>query len=164
MTNAMKNLGASFIGLVVGAIITGMIMLISAPSMMLTTHESKLGFNETVEAITSAVEEDGEWKIPITHDLQKSLVTAGHEDMTKIKVIELCHPDYAYEVLKNDVDKRVSAIMPCRIGIYEDSAGKVFISEMNTSLVSKIFGGNIKKVMGSVAEEQFEFIKNIIKN
>ena len=160
----MKNIGIGTVGLMVGVVITGAIALTSAPNMMLTTHESKLGFDETVEAITNAVEESREWKIPATHDLQKSLVAAEHKDMTRIKVIELCHPGYAYEVLKNDADKRVSAIMPCRIGIYEDSNGTVFISEMNISLVSKIFGGNIEKVMGTVAEEQFEFIKNIIKD
>ena len=52
--------------------------------------------------------------------------------------------------------------MPCRVGVYETKDGQVYISEMNIRLMSKMFGGIIEKVMGRVAEEEEEMLKDII--
>ena len=78
--------------------------------------------------------------------------------------MSLCQADHAYNILKNDIDKKVTAIMPCRIGVYEDKDGKVFVSGMNMGLMSKMFGGNIAKVMSGVAEEEHRILKDVIKN
>ncbi len=149
-------------GLILGIILTGIVGWNMMPNMMLNVHESKLNFEETILAINSSVAESNGWKIPVIHDLQASLVKAGHTDMTPVKVVELCHPHYAYDVLKNDEDKKISSIMPCRVGVYEDTNGQVYIAEMNTRLISKMFGGNIAKVMGVVAEEQEAIFADII--
>jgi uncharacterized protein (DUF302 family) len=149
-------------GFILGILLTGVSAWTMMPKMMLNIHQSKLSFEETIEAIQQSVADNGEWKIPTIHDLQASLVNAGHDDMTKVKVIELCHPDHAYNVLKNDQDKKISAIMPCRVSVYEDKNGQVYIAEMNTKLISKMFGGNISKVMDTVVNEQ-NIILNSIK-
>ena len=52
--------------------------------------------------------------------------------------------------------------MPCRIGVYETQSGKVMISGMNMGLMSKMFGGNIAKVMGGVAEEEDEMLDQVV--
>jgi uncharacterized protein (DUF302 family) len=83
--------------------------------------------------------------------------------MTPMKILSLCKPVYAYDILKNDNDKRVSAIMPCRIGVYQSENGKVFIAGMNMGLMSKMFGGNIAKVMSGVAEDEHNILKSVIK-
>ena len=161
--NQKKNSIMMFIwGLILGIILTGIAGWNMMPNMMLNVHESNLNFEDTLLAINSSVAESNGWKIPVIHDLQASLVKAGHTDMTKVKVIELCHPHYAYDVLKNDEDKKISSIMPCRVGVYEDNNGQVYIAEMNTRLISKMFGGNIAKVMGVVAEEQEAIFADII--
>ena len=151
------------VGVVLGMVLMGVIAWNMMPSMMINVHESKLNFEDTILAINQSAAESNGWKIPVIHDLQASLVKAGHTDMTKVKVIELCHPHYAYDVLQPDEDKMISAIMPCRMSVYEDKAGNVYIAEMNTKLVSKMFGGNIAQVMRVVADEQtamFEHIMN----
>ncbi len=133
------------------------------PNMMINVNKSKYNFEETITIIEQSVSESNGWKIPISHDLQKSLVSAGHEDMTKLKVIELCHPDYAYDVLKIDGDKKISAIMPCRINVFEDKLGDVYVAEMNTSLISKMFGGNVASVMSIVSNEEKEMLNELFE-
>ncbi len=150
-----------FLSFLTGILLTGILAWVMMPKLMLNVHQSKLGFEETVEAIQQAAADNGEWKIPTIHDLQASLVKAGYEDMTKVKVIELCHPHHAYNVLKNDQDKKISAIMPCRVSVYEDKNGQVYIAEMNTKLISKMFGGNISKVMDTVVNEQNIILSNV---
>jgi hypothetical protein len=53
--------------------------------------------------------------------------------------------------------------MPCRMGMYETQDGKVMISGMNMGLMSKMFGGNIAKVMGGVADEEAAMLATVVK-
>ncbi len=145
-------------GLVAGAVIMGLVAWNMMPGMMLTVHESQFGFDETVEFVTASATKHG-WQVPKIYDLQASLVKAGHDDMTRVKVLSLCQPDHAYGVLHHDENKKITAIMPCRVGVYEDASGKVYISEMNMGLMSRMFGGSIAEVMGKVAEEEHEMMK-----
>jgi len=56
-------------------------------------NTSKLNFNETIEHITLNAESRG-WKVPIVHDLQKSVSKSGY-DVNPVKVIEICNPPFA---------------------------------------------------------------------
>jgi uncharacterized protein (DUF302 family) len=149
-------------GLILGIALTGFIIAFSMPRMMLTVHESRLGFDETVAAIENAAIEQG-WKAPKIYDIQKSLVDAGHTEMGRLKIVSLCQPDHSYEILKEDSRKKVSAIMPHRLGVYETKGGKVFVAGLNVGLMSKIFGGVIEEVMGDVAKEEEEMLKDVLK-
>jgi len=149
-------------GLILGIALTGFIIAFSMPRMMLTVHESRLGFDETVAAIENAAIEQG-WKVPKIYDIQKSLVDAGHTEMGRLTIMSLCKPDHAYEILKEDSRKKVSAIMPCRLGVYETKGGKVFVAGLNVGLMSKMFGGVIEEVMGDVAKEEKEILKTVLK-
>ncbi|NQE44557.1 hypothetical protein C5S31_00870 [ANME-1 cluster archaeon GoMg2] len=157
-----KNVGPFVAGLVIGLIVMGVAVWTLMPGMMITVHESKLGFEETVSAINGSAIERG-WTVPKIYDIQTSLKKAGHEDMTRVKILSICQPDHAYSILKDDTNKKVTAIMPCRIGVYETADGRVFISEMNMGLMSKMFGGTIAEVMGGVAEEEKEMLRDIIQ-
>ena len=157
-----KSIGPFVAGLVIGLIVMGVAVWTLMPGMMITVHESKLGFEETVSAINESAIERG-WTVPKIYDIQASLKKAGHEDMTRVKILSICQPDHAYSILKDDTNKKVTAIMPCRIGVYETADGRVFISEMNIGLMSKMFGGTIAEVMGGVAEEEKEMLRDIVK-
>lgn len=162
--NKTKKLVLFFtLGLLLGIFLTGLIGWNMMPSMMIHTHKSTLSFDETIEAINKSTLNTNTWKIPIIHDLSKSIIKTGHKDMTKLAVIELCQPHHAYEVLKDEKNKKISAIMPCRIGIYEDNNGDVYISEMNLRLMSKMFGKDVAKIMDSVATEEEIIFKGIIE-
>jgi uncharacterized protein (DUF302 family) len=153
-----------FTGLIVGIILTAIAVVIVMPKLMIPVHESKLSVDETVAALEKAILEKG-WLIPKIYNIQNTLKKNGHEDMTELQIISLCQPDYAYDILTHrDKDKLVAGIMPCRIAIYKGQEdGKTYIAEMNMGLMSKMFGGNIAKVMANVASEEAAMVAPLLK-
>ena len=149
------------IGLILGAIITMFVMYKMAPGMMLLEDESKYDFEKTVEVLKQSIE-DHDWKLPTVHDLQATMHKYG-KDVRKVKVFELCHPDHAEQILKESEERIVSAMMPCRIAIYEKADGKVYISRMNSSLMAGTMGGVIKETMSVAAAENEDILEAIIK-
>ena len=158
----MKVVVSFLAGLIIGAVLLYFTIMNQMPKQMLNIDDSNYGFEQTVEEIQKKAEAAG-WKVPKVYDLQKSLQSDGYEDMTKLKVLSLCQPEHAYNILKDDMNKKVSGMMPCRIAVYENSEGEVKISHMNVGLMSGMFGGVIEEVMGKVSEEQHDFMSGIIK-
>jgi len=128
---------------------------------LMLENESKSGFNETVEQLSKTITEKG-WKITITHDLQEIMKKNGKE-VLPVKVIELCNPAYAYDILSVNESRYVSPMLPCRISVYEKSDGKTYISRMNSVLLAKQLGGNIEKVISQAFADGEEIIKPYIK-
>lgn len=149
----LRSSAGMFIGgLVLGALVMAGAVWMLMPGMMIVTDASRLGFDETVSALHERIEDQG-WVVQRTLDVQRSLGKHGEEIPFRVKLIKLCQPSYAADVLKTD--RFVSSLMPCSIAVWEDDAGKVFVSKMNTGLMGKMFGGNIAKVMGgSVAKDE----------
>lgn len=158
----MKTSNALLVGLAAGIVLTAAATWVVMPKLMINTYESRLGFEETVAALQTAAT-GKKWIVPKIYDLQASLKQEGHADIGKLSILSLCQPEYAYNILKNDSDKFVTAVMPCRKGVYETKDGKVMISGMNMGLMSKMFGGNIATVMGGVADEEAEMLAQVIK-
>ncbi|MCA9933431.1 MAG: DUF302 domain-containing protein [Ardenticatenaceae bacterium] len=151
------------LGLLVGVLGTAVSVFKLLPKLMLTVHKSKLGFEETVAAIDNEAKAR-QWKVPKIYDIQKTLQESGHEDMTRVKILSICQPHHAYNVLKNDADKFVTAIMPCRVAVYEDAQGNVNIAEMNMGLMSQFFSPTVRNIIGKhVAIEEKEMLANIVE-
>lgn len=148
-------------GLVFGVILTGVLVWLVMPGMMIVTHESKLGFEDTIAAIQQAMDVE-DWASPGTINLNKSMAKHGEQFDPQVRVIQLCKAPYAREVLTTD--RYVSCLMPCTISVWEDDAGKVHVSKMNTGLMGKMFGGTIAKVMGGkVADEEKAILASVVK-
>jgi len=75
-----------------------------------------------------------------------------------VAVIELCHPDHAVKILKEDDARMVSSFMPCRVSVYEKRDGSVIISRMNSSLMSRIFPDLISTVMADATQDVEEIL------
>ena len=153
-----------FTGLVVGVILTAVAVLVFMPKLMVPVHESKLSVDETVATLEKSALDAG-WLVPKTYNIQATLAKNGHPDMSELKILSICQPDHAYNILThNDKDKLVSGIMPCRIAVYKGQEdGKTYIAEMNMGLMSKMFGGNIAKVMAVVAAQEKAMVEPLIK-
>lgn len=123
-----RKAGIFIAGLVVGALLMGILVYLALPGMMFKVHRSNLDFESTVTSIENAAGSH-KWKVPKVYDIQASLVSAGHKDMTRLKIVSLCQREYAYRLLQTDENKFVSAIMPCRAAVYEATDGAVYISE-----------------------------------
>ncbi len=153
---------AAVIGALVGAAFCSIILFSVMPSMMIVTHESPLGFDETVTALEGSIAENG-WVVSAVMDLNKSMAKHGVELEPRVKVVKLCKPEYAKSVLTTD--RHVSTMMPCSFAVWEDDDGKVKISKMNMKLMAKMFGGNVEKVMGGkVVADERAILAKILKD
>jgi len=149
------------VGFVLGVATAVAGILYFLPKKMLTVHKSRLGFDETVTAVQEEAEKRG-WNVPKVYDIQTTLAKADHTDMNRIKIVSICQPHHAYNILKPDDNKFVAGMMPCRVGIFETEEGEVYVSEMNLGLMSKLFSPSIRDVMGIVAAEEQEMISGIV--
>lgn len=148
-------------GILIGGLLCGILVVVQMPKMMLLTHESTMGLEETVEAIEKAIGNQG-WSSPGTMNLNKAMAKHDVEFAPQVRIISLCKATYAKDVLTTD--RYVSSLMPCRISVWEDDDGKVYVSKMNTGLMGKLFGGNIAKVMGeAVGRDEQAILAGIIR-
>ena len=123
--------------------------------------ESRLGFDETIKVLEESIASSG-WKVLIIHDLQTSMKKTGKEVLS-VKVFEVCNPKHSYKLLSQD-DKRIySSLMPCRFSVYEKADGKVYVSRMNSIILSKQIGGLVEEVMTDATNETEEFLKTVLK-
>ena len=74
-------------------------------------------------------------------------------DVNPVAVLELCHAEHAYKILRNDDSLMVTPFMPCRISVYERDNGEVVIARMNSGLMSNLFNREVASVMGLATEQ-----------
>ncbi len=144
-------------GLISGLILAIFIALLLAPKMMFTVSESKYDFEKTAELIIESTKEN-QWSMPHQYDLQATMDKHGLS-VKPVKVFSICKPDIAYRILGSDSDRHVSAMMPCRVAIYEKSNGKTYVARMNAGLLSKLLGGNVKAVMGDAGDDSEKILE-----
>ena len=63
-------------------------------------------------------------------------------DNQPVEVYRFCKSRYAYELLQNEDDRKISCILPCAMSIYKKSDGVTYISRMNMPLVTQLLGGS----------------------
>ena len=158
----MNKIVSGLVGLVLGIVLTLVAMWNMAPGMMILEDVVTSGdFETTVAKFEKSVKDHG-WKMPAVHDLKKTMAKFGH-DVKAVKVFELCHPDHAARILKQDGERIVSSLMPCRIAIYEKNDGKVYASRMASGLMASMMEGIIPEVMKEAAHQNEEILNAIIK-
>ncbi len=143
-------------GFAAGLIAMMVIIAVSAPGIMMNERESSYDFETSVAMLEESITVNG-WKMPTVHNLQGTIERFGY-DVLAVKVFEICHPDHAERILSQDDERIVSAMMPCRIAIYEKTDGKTYVSTMNTGLMGKLFGGLIAEVMGVASAESEQIV------
>lgn len=156
----MKNRLLVFItGLVTGVVVILLALFVILPKQMFVVKESKLSFNETVETIVKSAAEN-KWSIPHQYDLQATM-KKHNLDVNPVTVFSLCKPEHAYQILSSNEERMVSALMPCRIAVYEKD-GKTFVSMLNSGLFSKLLGSKINDVMSLSSEENQKILEPVI--
>jgi uncharacterized protein (DUF302 family) len=149
-------------GVIVGVLLIGVATLKLMPGAMIVTKESKLNFEQTVAAIERAIPENG-WVVSAVNDMNKSMAKHGVEFKPRVKLIKLCNPNYAKSVLTTD--RHIATMMPCTFAVWEGDDRKVYLSKMNMSLMGKVFGGNIAKVMGGdVVADEKKILEDLLKD
>lgn len=147
------------LGLIAGIVLTAVLVVLVLPRQMFVVHESKHDFDKTVAAIEQSAA-DNKWSMPHQYDLQATMKKHGFE-VNPVKVISLCKPQHAYRILNGEEERVVSALMPCRLAVYEKN-GKTYVSMLNAGLFSKFMGTKIMSVMGEASEENKQIIQTIV--
>ena len=149
------------LGLIGGVLLTGLVGWQSMPGMMLVTHQSRYDtVQETCIHLKAAIEENG-WNCPAIRDMNLTMEKHGVTMKRPVKIVELCKAEYARDVLLTNPE--VSTLMPCAWGVYEGDDGKIYISGMNMSLMGKMFGGNIAKIMGAlVSKDEARILERVL--
>ncbi|MBN1949322.1 MAG: DUF302 domain-containing protein [Candidatus Cloacimonetes bacterium] len=160
----MKKIILSLIiGLIVGAALMGLFVWKKMPSLMLQVVKSRYDFETTVSMLEEASYQN-EWEVLHIYDMGDCLFSEGFDDqLLKITILSICQPDYSYHILQDDENRKIAAIMPCRIGVYEDSRGDVYLTRMNIKLFSKMFSGTIGEIMTLVAEDDAKISADIME-
>ena len=155
------TIGALVVGMVLGVVLAAVGVILVMPKMMLVTHKSTLGFEETLAALDKGIIDNG-WSSPGTIDMCKSLEKHGVECSRRVSVVQMCQPSYAKDVLTTD--PCVSSLMPCAVGVWEGDDGAVYVSKMNTGLMGKLFGGNVATVMGGkVGKDERAILQGVVE-
>lgn len=147
----MKTILTLIAGVVVGAAAVVVAVGSGAQQFMIQETRSPLGFEQTVDAISSTVTGKG-WKLPKVYRLDKTMKKHGY-DVSPVAVLELCHADHAYKILSKDASLKVTPFMPCRISVYQRETGEVVIARMNSGLMSQLFHQDVAEVMAAATGE-----------
>lgn len=158
----MKNSAIIFLtGLLAGVVITLLTIMIMIPKQMFVVKESSLSFDQTIEAIEKSAAEN-QWGIPHSYDLQATLKSKGF-DVHPVKVFSLCKPAFANEILSDNNERLVSALMPCRVAVYEKE-GKTYVSMLNAGLFARFLSKKSKQVMSQASAENEKILSVFVKN
>lgn len=148
------------IGLLSGVLITLILAILIVPRILFVESESKYDFEKTAELITSSASENS-WAMPHQYDLQMTMKKHGFE-VRPVTVFSVCNPVLANQILGSNDERVVSAMMPCRIAIYQKNDGKTYVSRMNAALLSKLMSGKTKKVMSEAGAGSEKILDQII--
>ncbi len=154
----MKSIIGITFGFVLGVIVTGLAGWVMMPGMMLHENLSPYGVDETVIKIQENAASRG-WVVPSVKPLHKSILKHGGGELSAVMLVNICEPNHAFNILREDGNKKISVFMPCTISIYEKSDGQTYIGTMNASLLGEMFGGTVAEVMSKVAVDQQSFIE-----
>lgn len=129
-------------------------------SVMFDLRKSKLGFDETVNAIRAGAQKRG-WKLADTQDMGAAMKEAGAKDAKRMKVVPLCPAGANEKVAKAGGGK--TPPLPCRATIFDGKDGKVYVMRMNLANLAKAMQGDLGKAMAEVATEEDALYKDILE-
>lgn len=125
-------------------------------SPVMIESQSRYGFNETIDTLSNAILAKG-WKVTMTHDLQQTMQKNGKE-VLPVKVIELCNPGLAFQILSRDDLRHATPLLPCRISVYEKADGNTYVSRMNAPAFAAMIGGDAAQTILQAFTEAEGFV------
>ena len=132
----------------------------AAMPQMLLELASPLGFDETLARIEKNAKALG-WKVPKKWkvNFRGNMKRATGKDIGPNKVLKMCEPNAAVELLLKDEYKMLTAMMPCTIAVYQKSDGNTYVSMMNLELMGKMYGGDVETMAVKLAPQMEQMLK-----
>ena len=155
----MSKLITVIFSFLLGVIVTIVIGIKVLPGTMIKEVESPLGFEESLAQIEANAKSLG-WKVPKkwTVDFQKNMLKVVKVDIGPNKVLKMCEPQAAADILIHDELKRLSTMMPCTISVYVKSDGKTYISVMNMAMLGLLYGDIVKDIAAELGPQMDEIV------
>ncbi|MBE9560836.1 MAG: DUF302 domain-containing protein [Proteobacteria bacterium] len=155
----MAKLFTAFLSFVAGVVVAAAIAFYSLPGLMIKEIPSPYSFEETMEKIEVNAKAEG-WKVPKKWkiDFQKNLKYVTKVDIGPNKLLKMCEPQAAVDILIHDELKRLSVMMPCTIGVYEKSDGKTYITIMNMKILGLLFGDVVDEITAELAPQMEKMV------
>ena len=115
-------------------------------AVMFKVSRSKHDFDQIVRMVRENAVRVG-WDTPWRFELQQHYCERGFSDMTKVVNVYLCNPQGGYDIMKSDVYKPMTVLMPTAVSVYETNGGEVHVSRMNLGRMSSMFGGTVREAL-----------------
>lgn len=113
----------------------------------------------SVDDIVGKIEQaakDNDFGVLDIHDLKQKMSSKGVDFAPECRIIEICNPHKAKEVLENNMT--ISTALPCRISVYEED-DKVKIATIRPTYMLDLFDSpKLKSVAQSVEETIIKII------
>ncbi|MCX6258530.1 MAG: DUF302 domain-containing protein [Bacteroidia bacterium] len=129
---------------------------------LIIEKKSPVNLDDTVQKITENALALG-WTVPGIKEIDKMIFRNGGPLVLPVRLVELCHPQHAGEMLKSDKTKFSAVMMPCTIAVYEKKDGKTYVGYMNIRKTGDMFEGTIKEVMGEKVAVDQDKILNFLQ-
>jgi uncharacterized protein (DUF302 family) len=154
-----KYLGAFFAGFLWGLVLMFIFSVTYLRKNIILEYQSKYGFEETIKKFVDNVMATKGWTVKVGGcNLPES------KDRCNMRLLKLCNAEYANAMTANENDRKVSAVIPCSIAVYEKPDGKTYISRLNVSLMGRFLGGAPGELFpGKIASEQNAALKSVIE-
>lgn len=162
--HSVKLMVIGFIMFFFGAVFSAVALNLAAPKLMLKEVASPYDFDKSVRIITERLNAKKGWHVITVYDQDAEVRAHGGEPIGKMAIIKYCSGEYAFRMLKADDRKKLSAMMPKSISVYEDSRGQVHIAMSNGAVMGKLFGGETETIIEEVSREIEEVMASCILN
>ncbi len=146
------------LGILAGIVITLLAIVIVVPGRMFVVTESELDFDDTVNALVQSAEA-GDWSVPHQYNLQATMEKHG-VTTDPVVVMSICNPVHAEKILNSGNNRFVSAIMPCRVAVYEDE-GKTYAAILNARLFYPFMKKEARSTLKAANSESMQILKTI---
>ncbi len=119
------------------------------PEVILVAPSEK-PFAQTVSDFQAEVAKAG-WSLLHVNNLAGVLSERGFT-VHPVMIFDVCSGAYSTRILGKDEYRSASAMMPCRVSIYQTSDGKVFVARMNIGAFAGLMPAEVASVMTGADE------------
>lgn len=127
---------------------------------MFDYRRSRLGFDETMAALGTAIDRQGWQKGPV-HDAQAAIAQAGGASGKRMKVQEGCPNGFNDKLAKAGQGKLPPH--PCRFTVFEGRDGKTYVVRMNSAFLAKGVQGEASKLLNFIGSDEEAILKGIVE-
>lgn len=130
-------------------------------AVMFDVRPSRLGYEETVNAVKAGADKRG-WTVGEVQDMQAKMREAGMKDAKRMKIIPTCPAKANERVAKAGGGK--APPLPCRVTVFEGKDGKTMLVRMNTANMAKLVQDPaVAKVLAEIGAEEESVYKDIVQ-